>query len=125
MGQAEDYTISAETQQALCEFAVLNWVTSELKSEVQTVKKEIEEIQDVLMEFNLEGSWLKVGESFTLIRKTDDALAELEEKQQAAEEKLAGYERRLADTEKESDRLKTRIESVMGDRVRLTAGDSA
>lgn len=125
MAEAADYTISADTQQALCEFAVLNWVKSELKLEVETVKKEVEEIQDVLLEFDLNGSWIKVGEAFSLITKTDATLESLEAKQKILEDKLQTYERRLADTEQESETLKARIEAVMGNRVRLTAGDSA
>eukprot|EP01054_Gregarina_sp_Poly1_P009717 Gregarina_sp_Poly_1__9716@NODE_617_length_7122_cov_220_571368_g473_i0_p6_GENE_NODE_617_length_7122_cov_220_571368_g473_i0NODE_617_length_7122_cov_220_571368_g473_i0_p6_ORF_typecomplete_len128_score22_05Prefoldin_2/PF01920_20/1_5e05UPF0242/PF06785_11/0_00052DMPK_coil/PF08826_10/1_2DMPK_coil/PF08826_10/0_6HOOK/PF05622_12/0_015SlyX/PF04102_12/82SlyX/PF04102_12/0_2Spectrin/PF00435_21/0_028Sec2p/PF06428_11/38Sec2p/PF06428_11/0_71Myosin_tail_1/PF01576_19/0_046HAUS4/PF14735_6/0_37HAUS4/PF14735_6/5_7ABC len=125
MGQEEDYTISLATQQALCEFAVLNWVKAELKSEIESTKKQMEETEDVLMEFDLSGSWLKVGESYRLINDTGAVMEELENRHTKLEETLQTYEHRLSDSTSESDRLKVQIEAVMGDRVRLTTGQSS
>eukprot|EP01057_Protomagalhaensia_wolfi_P006322 Protomagalhaensia_wolfi_Nauph_80__6321@NODE_983_length_1829_cov_167_807821_g742_i0_p4_GENE_NODE_983_length_1829_cov_167_807821_g742_i0NODE_983_length_1829_cov_167_807821_g742_i0_p4_ORF_typecomplete_len123_score19_38CENPF_leu_zip/PF10473_9/0_8CENPF_leu_zip/PF10473_9/9_2GP57/PF17594_2/6_1e02GP57/PF17594_2/0_42Prefoldin_2/PF01920_20/1_3APG6_N/PF17675_1/2_6e02APG6_N/PF17675_1/0_65Spc7/PF08317_11/3_8DUF4686/PF15742_5/67DUF3450/PF11932_8/48DUF3450/PF11932_8/1_8_NODE_983_length_1829_cov_167_807821_g742 len=122
MGQAEDYTITAETQQALCEFAVLNWVKSELTIEIESSKKLIEEIEDAQLECNTD-SYLRVGESYAAITDELEGNDILEARKQRLEDKLSTDKRRLLDTEKESERLKTQIEAVMGDRVRLTAHD--
>eukprot|EP01056_Protomagalhaensia_sp_Gyna25_P001913 Protomagalhaensia_sp_Gyna_25__1912@NODE_2012_length_1347_cov_39_322630_g1659_i0_p2_GENE_NODE_2012_length_1347_cov_39_322630_g1659_i0NODE_2012_length_1347_cov_39_322630_g1659_i0_p2_ORF_typecomplete_len135_score28_69Prefoldin_2/PF01920_20/0_12Prefoldin/PF02996_17/1_7DUF3450/PF11932_8/28DUF3450/PF11932_8/0_93_NODE_2012_length_1347_cov_39_322630_g1659_i09421310 len=122
MGQAEDYTITAETQEALCEFAVLNWVKTELTIEIESSKKLIEEIEDAQLELNTD-SYLRVGESYVAITDELEGTDILEARKQRLEDKLSTDKRRLLDTEKESERLKTQIETVMGDRVRLTARD--